>query len=73
LGSELDRGEYKILGGKTGYISESGYNLVLRVARGKDEIVVVVLGSTSGAARFSAAKALALWAFQNFRWDTLAK
>lgn len=73
LGSELDRGDYKILGGKTGYISESGYNLVLRVARGKDEIVVVVLGSASGAARFSAGKSLALWAFQNFRWGTLAK
>lgn len=68
LGSELDSGEYKIVGGKTGYINESGYNLVLRVARGKDEIVVVVLGSDVKTERFLAAKALAFWAFENFKW-----
>ena len=70
LGSELDNGEYKIVGGKTGYINESGYNLVLRVARGKDEIIVVVLGSENKTERFSSAKALALWAFENFKWPT---
>ena len=69
LGGELDRDDYKIIGGKTGFIDESGYNLALRVARGGDEIIVVVLGSGSKAARFLAAKSLALWAFGNFKWQ----
>jgi len=68
LGSELDQGEYKILGGKTGYLDESGYNLALRVLRGQDEIIIIILGSKSKMSRFAEAKNLALWAFQNFRW-----
>lgn len=68
LGSDLDQGEYKILGGKTGYLDESGYNLAIRVLRGRDEIIIVILGSKSKMSRFAEAKNLALWAFENFRW-----
>ena len=68
LGGELDRGDYQIIGGKTGYLDESGYNLALRVARGGNEIIVIILGSKSSSSRFAEAKDLALWAFENFRW-----
>lgn len=37
--------------GKTGYINESGYNFATRVKNKKQEILVVVLGATSGEKR----------------------
>jgi D-alanyl-D-alanine carboxypeptidase len=68
LGSDLDNGEYKIIGGKTGYIDESGYNLALRVARGRNELAIVIFGAKTDLSRFDEARKLAIWAFENFRW-----
>lgn len=63
---------YEILGGKTGFIEEAGYNLVTAI-RGPDgaEVLVVVLGADDHLARFSANLALARWAFSHFTWKNI--
>jgi len=59
----------EIIGGKTGYIDEAGFNLALEVkGKGKEKIVIVVLGSKSSDDRFQEAKGLANWAFENYKW-----
>jgi D-alanyl-D-alanine carboxypeptidase len=64
LGSYL-----KVVGGKTGYTVEAGFNLAIEVAGDKgQEIIVVVLGSRSSEDRFQEAKGLAAWAFENYFW-----
>jgi D-alanyl-D-alanine carboxypeptidase len=69
LGSFLNKRPYGLLGAKTGYIDESGYNIVLSVMReGAAPITVVILGSASNESRFQEAKSVAYWAFQNHRW-----
>lgn len=55
--------------GKTGYITDSGYNFVVRIANNKDQIVrVVVMGATSNEFRFSEARDVAEWVFENYSW-----
>jgi len=70
LNSFVNKPPYRIIGGKTGYITESGYNLALSIEHvGAAPVVVVVMGSSSDASRFQDAKGLAYWAFTNYRWD----
>ncbi len=59
---------FRITGGKTGYLDESGYNLALAVERGGHEVIVVILGSTSDDDRFRDARVLADWTFKNYEW-----
>lgn len=61
-----------LIGGKTGYLEESKYNLVAqmrpydgKVNDPKREVVVVVLGSPSKEASFSTVKRLAEWAWSD--------
>lgn len=62
-----------IVGGKTGYLDESKYNLVVQVrpmlADGtgdkKKEVIVVVFGAPTKEGQFTAAKRLATWAWEN--------
>jgi len=55
--------------GKTGYIIESGYNFTVRLSDGHGHVVrVAILGSGSNESRFSEARDLALWAFDNYLW-----
>lgn len=69
LGSFISKAPYQLLGGKTGYITESGYNIVISVTRADAApITVVVLGAASNDLRFQEAKSVAYWTFQNFRW-----
>jgi D-alanyl-D-alanine carboxypeptidase len=69
LDSFLAKAPYKLLGGKTGYINESGYNIVISVTRDKaSPVTVVVLGAASSDLRFQEAKSFAYWAFENYRW-----
>jgi D-alanyl-D-alanine endopeptidase (penicillin-binding protein 7) len=58
-----------IIGGKTGYIPESGNNVTVRI-EGKDthELDVVVLGSSTTESRFIDAKQMAEWVFQEYEW-----
>lgn len=56
-------------GGKTGFITASGYNFVMRVGDGKGHTIdVVVLGTKDHEARFTEARDVAEWAFANYKW-----
>lgn len=61
-----------VIGGKTGYLPESKYNLVVELRPIEDgignrqkELIVVVMGSPSNDAMFVTAKRLAQWAWEN--------
>lgn len=55
--------------GKTGYITESGYNFVVRLSDGVGHAVrVAVLGADSNESRFSEARDLAEWTFGHYLW-----
>ena len=58
-----------ILGGKTGYIPESGYNFVIQVANDAGHgLTVVVLGAATHEARFTEARDIADWTFEHYIW-----
>ena len=56
-------GELEVLGGKTGFISSSGYCLATLRAAAADrpQVAVVVLGARSNAGRFAETKHLYNW------------
>ncbi len=60
---------YEIEAGKTGYIDESGYNLVMlsKDEKGRD-ILAVVLGAPSNSDRFGGMKELLDWIFDSYEW-----
>lgn len=58
----------ELVGGKTGYIPESGYNFAAETVSSTRHVVVVVLGAASIDARFTEARRAAEWAYQNFTW-----
>lgn len=68
LWSFLNDEPYNFIGGKTGYIEESGYNLAVEVMRGGHKIIAVVLGSATAEDRFKEIKGLVDWAFVNYQW-----
>jgi D-alanyl-D-alanine endopeptidase (penicillin-binding protein 7) len=57
------KGDVDVLGGKTGFIRKAGYCLatLLRLPEGGPQVVVVVLGARSSAARFLEARQLFSW------------
>ncbi len=60
-----------ITGGKTGYLEESQYNLVIATKHMKitrPELIVVVLGADTRQGSFDEAKSLALWMWDNYDW-----
>ncbi len=69
LWSFLNEEPYKLIGGKTGYIEEAGYNLAIEVERNGHKIIVVVLGSVTAEDRFKEVKGLADWTFINYEWE----
>ena len=55
--------------GKTGYITEAGYNFVVRLAdKNGHAIRVAIFGSSSNESRFTEARDLGQWVFANFLW-----
>ncbi|MBM5789898.1 D-alanyl-D-alanine carboxypeptidase [Candidatus Parcubacteria bacterium] len=69
LHSFLHRDPYRIVTAKTGFLPEAGYCLGALFSRGgKDEIIVVVLGSQTDVGRFQDAKALGAWAYEVYEW-----
>ncbi len=55
--------------GKTGYINDSGYNFVVRLADNKNhQIIIAVMGASNNEARFSQARDLGEWIFKNYVW-----
>lgn len=69
--SLLNAGDYRITGGKTGFIPEAGYCFITTITHEGDEVFVAVLGASSKEDRFADAKALAIWAFSTFTWPQL--
>jgi D-alanyl-D-alanine endopeptidase (penicillin-binding protein 7) len=66
--TDPDNGLY-VLGGKTGYLVESRWNLVVKMRdRRMKEILVVVLGSASQQQSFVDAERAAEWAWDSYRW-----
>ncbi|MCH8049554.1 D-alanyl-D-alanine carboxypeptidase [Patescibacteria group bacterium] len=61
-----------VTAGKTGYLNESGWNLVVRMHPMGDletkSVLVVILGATSRRDSFDDAHRLAKWAWQNHDW-----
>ncbi|MFH2063083.1 MAG: serine hydrolase, partial [bacterium] len=58
-----------VLGGKTGYLIESRWNLVVSMKDGRDRpVLVVVLGADSSANLFRDARTAAEWAWGSYRW-----
>lgn len=65
-----------IVGGKTGYLEESKYNLVIvmrplneeGMSIPEKELIVVVFGAPTKAAQFVSAKRLAQWAWQSYEF-----
>jgi D-alanyl-D-alanine endopeptidase (penicillin-binding protein 7) len=63
-----------VLGGKTGFLYEARYNLIVKMrAYPQDEhrppLYVVVLGSPKKEASFATAKSLATWAYKAYDWQ----
>lgn len=61
-----------VMGGKTGYLDESGWNFVValrpQLKDEKREILVVIFGAGSRADSFKDARALSEWAWSGFKW-----
>ncbi len=59
---------FRVLGGKTGLLDESGGNLVMRVTDGKHPLTIVIFGAEHLADTFGIAKQLALWTWKAHQW-----
>ncbi|HBR80367.1 MAG: D-alanyl-D-alanine carboxypeptidase [Candidatus Uhrbacteria bacterium GW2011_GWE2_45_35] len=61
-----------VMAGKTGYLDESGWNLVVslrpELENSKEEILLVVFGAGSRTDSFRDARALADWTWESFEW-----
>jgi len=58
-----------ILGGKTGYIPDSGYNFVMQTVDDDGHVIdVIVLGANIHEARFTEARDVAQSIFENYTW-----
>jgi len=70
LGNQLfQNGEYKIMGGKTGFIDEAGYCFVVALEnQAGQKVLGVILGSQSIDSRFQDMKALWHWVLTNYSW-----
>ncbi|MFH1620966.1 MAG: serine hydrolase [Patescibacteria group bacterium] len=63
-----------VLGGKTGFLYESRYNLIVKmraypIVTSKPALYVIVLGSPERDASFATAKSLANWAYKAYSWQ----
>ena len=68
LRSFLNQEPFTILGGKTGYTEEAGYNLAVKLEKDNHRVIVVVLGSETIEDRFNEVKGLTVWSFENYKW-----
>jgi D-alanyl-D-alanine endopeptidase (penicillin-binding protein 7) len=66
----LDNNGIIVLAGKTGYLDESGWNLVVEAMDARRRpIIVTVLGEPTKARAFSDALRIARWAWKNHAWQ----
>lgn len=59
----------EIVGGKTGYIDASGYNIAVTFSQNNHDITVVVLGCADVFARYTESDLLARWVYDHFTWE----
>lgn len=58
-----------VLAGKTGFIDQSGYNFVVRIPGEKSHVLrTVILGAASNEKRFTEARDISEWVFENYIW-----
>lgn len=58
-----------IVGGKTGYTVAAGFNFVVKVEKNGHAIDIVILGSKTNESRFTEARDVGEWVYENFIWD----
>jgi serine-type D-Ala-D-Ala endopeptidase (penicillin-binding protein 7) len=66
--NKLIGGMINIVASKTGFVTESGYNLVAEAVDSDRFVLGVVLGSQSLEDRFQDYKMMSYWAWQNYQW-----
>jgi len=62
-----------VTGGKTGYLDESGWNLVVTLEPKKNderELLIVLFGASSRAQSFVDAEKLAMWSWDVYKWNS---
>ena len=64
----LTETELNLIGAKTGYLDEAGYTFVCQSEKKGLGVIVTLFKSSSSQARFSEAKELLNWAYQNYIW-----
>ncbi|MFA6410522.1 MAG: serine hydrolase [Candidatus Buchananbacteria bacterium] len=69
LDSYLNKGDYKIIGAKTGHLDEAGYCLLLRLEK-KDigSLTLVLMGIDNLPNRWQETKGLVDWVLDNYQW-----
>ena len=65
----LTNSNYQVIGGKTGYLQEAGYNLVIKAEKDSRTLMLILLGNPTSEQRFSNADALLTWGFTAFDWQ----
>lgn len=69
-----ERNGLYVMGGKTGYLEESLWNLVVKLKDARNKpVLVVVLGADSQARSFADAALAARWAWDNYKWTPAKK
>jgi len=59
---------YSIIGAKTGYLDEVGYNMTIMVMKENHPVVITILGARAEEERLHDVKGIADWVFRNYRW-----
>ncbi len=58
-----------VMGGKTGYLNESGWNFAVRIKDARQHpLLIVVMGASDQRESFNEASALAKWTWSNYKW-----
>lgn len=69
LDSFLNSGDYQILGAKTGYLTDAGYCLLLKIKlAGGQSLTLALLGAKTIPDRWQEAKGLVDWVERNYVW-----
>jgi len=64
----LNSDGYQVLGGKTGYLEEAGYNLAIKAEKNGHNLILVLLGCPTSDDRFAGADSLLKWGFDGHNW-----
>ena len=59
---------YELIGGKTGFLYESGYCLAVEIEKDGNSVIIVVLNSDTIESRFQDVKVIGDWVFSNYEW-----